>query len=95
VVAWPSMQSGALPVESGVQLAFGREIAEAAEPEARRRELEEEMLAAQSVFPRAEDFGVHELIDPRESRPLLCHWIEEIQAELRQGLGPRHYSMRP
>ncbi len=95
VIAWPSMQSGALPVESGVALAFAREIAEAPDPEARRRELESEMAAAQSVFPRAEDFGVHDLIDPRRTRPVLCQWIDEIQTELRQQTGPRAYTMRP
>jgi acetyl-CoA carboxylase carboxyltransferase component len=95
VIAWPSMQSGALPVESGVALAFAREIAAAPDPEGRRRELEEEMAAAQSVFPRAEEFGVHDLIDPRRTRPALCRWTEEIQGELRQQLGPRAYSMRP
>jgi acetyl-CoA carboxylase carboxyltransferase component len=95
VLAWPSMQSGALPVESGVHLAFGKEIAEAPDPEARRRELEEEMFAAQSVYPRAEEFGVHDLIDPRKSRPMLCEWIDEVEGQLRQGTGPRAYSMRP
>jgi hypothetical protein len=89
------MQSGALPVESGVALAFGREIAAAPDPDARRRELEEEMGAAQSVFPRAEEFGVHDLLDPRLTRPALCAWVEEIQTELRQLTGPRSYSMRP
>jgi acetyl-CoA carboxylase carboxyltransferase component len=95
VLAWPSLASGALPVESGVHLAFAKEIAAAPDPEQRRRELEEEMAAAQSVFPRAEDFGVHELIDPRETRPRLCGWVEEIQGELRGLLGPRAYTMRP
>jgi acetyl-CoA carboxylase carboxyltransferase component len=95
VVAWPSMMSGALPVESGVALAFRREIEAAPDPEARRRELEDEMFAAQSVFPRAEEFGVHELIDPRRTRPLLCRWVGEIQTELAALPGPRAYSMRP
>jgi acetyl-CoA carboxylase carboxyltransferase component len=95
VVAWPSMQSGALPVESGVALAFAREIAAAPDPEARRRQLEEEMAAAQSVFPRAEEFGVHDLIDPRRTRSVLCAWAEEIQTELHHLVGPRRYSMRP
>jgi hypothetical protein len=53
------------------------------------------MAAAQSVFPRAEEFGVHELIDPRETRPRLCAWIEEVQGELRGLVGPRSYTMRP
>ncbi len=95
VVAWPSMQSGALPVESGVHLAFGKEIAASEDPDARRAELEDEMFAAQSVFPRAEEFGVHELIDPRQTRPRACEWIDEIQAQLRGNLGPKAYSPRP
>src|SRR5262245_2925176 len=98
VIAWPSAEIGALPVESGVALAFRREIEAAPDPEARRRELEQELAAAQSVFPRAEDFGVHALIDPRTTRPRLCEWIHEIGpqlARLRQTAGPRRYSMRP
>jgi acetyl-CoA carboxylase carboxyltransferase component len=95
VLAWPSMRSGALPVESGVALAFGREIAAAADPAARRRELEAEMEAAQSVFPRAEEFGVHDVLDPRHTRAALCAWALEIQTELRGLTGPRSYSMRP
>lgn len=95
VVAWPSAQSGSMPVEGGVTLAYGREIREASDPDARRRELEEELAAAQSVFPRAEDFGVHHLIDPRNTRPLLCSWIDEIQTQLRGLSGPRRYGPRP
>jgi acetyl-CoA carboxylase carboxyltransferase component len=95
VAAWPSAQSGALPLEGGVALAFGKEIAAAPDPEARRRELEDEYAAAQSIFPRAEDFGVHDLIDPRETRPRLCDWIDEIGPVLAQLRGPRAYTPRP
>jgi acetyl-CoA carboxylase carboxyltransferase component len=95
VVAWPSAESGALPVEGGVALAFRREIEAAPDPAARRRELEDEMAAAQSIFPRAEDFGVHDLIDPRETRGLLCQWIQETEPQRRLLRGPRRYSPRP
>ena len=95
VVAWPSAQSGALPLEGGVALAYGKEIAAAADPEARRRELEEQYAAAQSIFPRAEDFGVHDLIDPRETRSRLCDWIDEIAPALALLRGPRAYTPRP
>ena len=95
VLAWPSAEAGALPVESGVALAYRREIDEAGDPEARRRELEDEIAAAQSIFPRSEDFGVHDLIDPRETRPRLCQWVDEIQPELELQLGPRRYTVRP
>ena len=97
VIAWPSAQSGSMPVEGGVELAYGREIAAAPDPDARRRELEEELAAAQSVFPRAEDFGVHHLIDPRDTRPMLCDWLDEIEPELRRLplRAPRRYGPRP
>ena len=95
VVAWPSAESGAMPVEGGVALAYRREIEEADDPAARRREIEDEVAAAQSVFPRAEDFGVHDLIDPRETRPRICQWIDEVEPQLRLLRGPRSYTMRP
>jgi len=95
VVAWPSAESGALPVEGGVVLAYRAEIEAADDPEAKRRALEEEMSAAQSIVPRAEEFGVHDLIDPRETRPLLCAWLDEIEHQRRAQTGPRRYTMRP
>src|SRR5262245_18114809 len=95
VVAWPSAQSGSMPLESGVEIAHGREIAAAPDPDARRRELEAEYAAAQSVFPRAEAFGGHDRIDPRETRVRLCDWIDDIQPALALQRGPRTYSPRP
>ncbi len=94
VLAWPSAEVGALPVEGGVAVAFGREIAAAPDPDARRRELEEEMTARLSPFPRAESFAVHDLIDPRETRPALCDWIEWVQPLLPDLLGPTRFFMR-
>ena len=95
IYAWPSAESGALPVEGGVAVAYRREIEKAPDPEALRRELEEEFAAARSPFPRAEAFGVHDLIDPRETRPLLCSWVEEIQGELDALPGSGRYALRP
>ena len=78
VLAWPSAESGALPIEGGVAVAFRREIAAAEDPEAKRAELEEAFAARRSPFPRAESFSVHDLIDPRETRLRLCRWIERV-----------------
>ena len=94
-LAWPSAEFGALPVEGGVALAYGREIAASDDPEARRREIEDEVARAQSVFPRAEEFGVHELIDPRDTRPVLCDWLDEVQLELASNPPGRSYAARP
>ena len=96
ILSWPSAASGALPVEGGVAVAFGREIAAADDPEARQKELEDMLAATQSPFPRAEGLSVHEIIDPRETRPKLIAWLENAQHAYRT-TAPEPYltTMRP
>jgi acetyl-CoA carboxylase carboxyltransferase component len=94
-LAWPSYEMGALPVEGGVAVAFHREIAEAEDPDAKRRELEEKLMAQRSPFPMMESFAVHELIDPRQTRARLCRWIDWIEPNLEQLKGPVTWGMRP
>jgi acetyl-CoA carboxylase carboxyltransferase component len=94
-LAWPSAETGALPLEGGVAVAFRREIAAAPDPEARRKELEDELAARRNPYARAELFTTQDLIDPRETRPALCDWVERVQPLLRQHLGKRAYTIRP
>ena len=89
VLAWPSAESGPLPLEGGVAVAFKKEIASAENPEAKRKELEEKMAKNQNPFPRAEAFSVHEIIDPRETRKYIALWAERIQSQLRAKLVSR------
>jgi acetyl-CoA carboxylase carboxyltransferase component len=86
VLAWPSAESGALPLEGGVAVAFRREIEAAEDPEAKRAELEAKLARGRSPFPRAEMFGVHDLIDPRRTRPALCEWLEWTRPLLEERL---------
>jgi len=95
VIAWPSAESGALPLEGGVAVAFRREIEAAPDPEAKRRELEESLAARRDPFARAESFGVADLVDPRHTRAALSTWVEWIQPLLSALRGPRAYSLRP
>ena len=95
VLAWPSAETGALPVEGGVAVKYRRELAAAADPEARRRELEAEMAQANAPGPRAESFSFHELIDPADTRPMLCEWVEWIQPMLPGLVGPSAFPPRP
>ena len=92
---WPSAESGALPVEGGVAVAFRREIEAADDPDARRAELEDELRAGRSPLPRAESFSAHEIIDPRETRPMLCRWIDWSQSRLEALRGPVRFGPRP
>jgi len=95
VLSWPSAETGALPLEGGVAVAFSREIDAADDPDAKRKELEAMLAAGQSPFPRAESFSVHDLIDPRDTRPALCDWLRFAAPLLDDMKSPYTPTMRP
>ena len=88
-LAWPSGEWGSLPIEGGVAAAFRREIEAADDSKAKEMEIEAELRAYASPFRTAEAFAVEEIIDPRETRPLLCEYIALATGRLKIGLGPR------
>lgn len=88
-IAWPSAEWGSLPIEGGAKAAFRREIESAADPAQREREIEQEIRAYASPFRTAEAFAVEDLIDPRETRPYLCSFLEAAWPGMRTRLGPK------
>jgi acetyl-CoA carboxylase carboxyltransferase component len=93
--AWPSGDWGSLPIEGGVQAAYKRDIESAPDPDARRREIEARLNELRSPFRTAEAFGIEEIIDPRDTRRLLCDWVELAYDLLPAELGPKRRGMRP
>ncbi len=93
--AWPSADWGSLPIEGGVQAAYRRDIESAEDPDARRRELEDMLEQYRSPLRTAEAFGIEEVIDPRDTRPLLCDWIKLAYEILPAQLGPKARTPRP
>ncbi|MEW6209149.1 MAG: carboxyl transferase domain-containing protein [Acidobacteriota bacterium] len=93
--AWPSGDWGSLPIEGGVQAAYRRDIESAPDPAERRREIEEMLHQLRSPFRTAEAFGIEEIIDPRDTRPLLCEWASAAYDILPSRLGPRGRGCRP
>jgi len=91
--AWPSGEWGSLPLEGGVEAAYKAEIAAAEDPTARLAEIEARLAAVRSPFRTAEGFLVEDIVDPRETRPLLCEFAE-LAAPLRE-VGPTARGMRP
>jgi len=93
--AWPSADWGSLPIEGGVQAAYRRDIESADDPELRRRELEDMLEQYRSPLRTAEAFGIEEVIDPRDTRPLLCEWVKLAYELLPSQLGPKARTSRP
>ena len=86
---------GSLPMEGGIEAAHRRELAAAADPVALRAELEARYRAQISPFRSAEAFDVEDVIDPRDTRPIICEWIGDAYAAERSRLGPKQRGMRP
>ncbi len=91
--AWPSAQWGSLPIAGGVQAAYRAEIEAAADPDAHRAAIETRLERLQSPLRTAEAFGVEEVIDPRDTRDVLCRFAN-MAAPLRQA-GRPGFGYRP
>jgi acetyl-CoA carboxylase carboxyltransferase component len=93
--AWPSGNWGSLPIEGGVEAAYKRQIEASEDPDALRAEIEEKLQRMLSPFRSAEAFLVEEIIDPRDTRPLLAEWVESAYRVLGSELGPKRRGVRP
>ena len=67
-IAWPSAEWGSLPIEGGVDAAYRREIDAAPDPAARRKEIEQRLIALRSPFSAAEAFAVEDIASTRARR---------------------------
>ena len=91
--AWPSGDWGSLPIEGGIEAAYRAELAAAPDPTKLRGEIEQHLNQFRSPFLTAEAFLIEEIIDPRDTRPLLCEFAN-LAAPLRTP-GRVATSMRP
>ncbi|NNL89513.1 MAG: methylmalonyl-CoA carboxyltransferase [Marinicaulis sp.] len=80
--AWPSGDWGSLPMEGGVEVAYKAELEKADDPAAKLAEIKARLNAVTSPFRTAEQFLVEDIIDPRNTRPLLCEFAELAQRRL-------------
>lgn len=92
--AWPSASWGSIPLEGGIAAAYRRQIEAAEDPDALREELHEHYGKYTSPFRTAERFGINDIIDPRETRPLLCDWMDMAWDQLPRLLGRAGRTMR-
>jgi propionyl-CoA carboxylase beta chain len=80
-------------MDGGVEAAFRRELEAHPDPAARLAEIKAWMEGLRSPFRTAESFYAEEIIDPRDTRPLLCEWVGLARRVLQTGPVSTH--MRP
>ncbi|RYH39684.1 MAG: methylmalonyl-CoA carboxyltransferase, partial [Alcaligenaceae bacterium] len=91
--AWPCAQWGSLPIEGGLEVAYRSEIEAAADPVAKRDEIEARVRGLTSPFRSAEAFVIEDIIDPATTRARLIEFAN-LAAPLRQP-GPVTHGYRP
>ncbi|KAI0777207.1 propionyl-CoA carboxylase [Trametes elegans] len=80
-VAWPSADWGSLPLEGGIEAAYKRQLNAAPSPIAREKMMQELLAKFEGVrdpLRTANVFGIEEIIDPRDTRPLACEWLSHV-----------------
>ena len=91
--AWPSGDWGSLPMEGGIEAAFKADLEKSKNPKKLLKEIEERMEKVRSPFRTAESFLAEEIIDPRDTRKLLCEFAN-LAAPLRTP-GKKSFGLRP
>lgn len=90
-IAWPSAETGSLPLDGGVVAAFKSQIESAPDPSKALEELTQRIDNLRSPLRTAAAFSVEDIIKPRDTRPHLCRWVRDMYAKKSHGdtLGPR------
>jgi acetyl/propionyl-CoA carboxylase alpha subunit/acetyl-CoA carboxylase carboxyltransferase component len=96
-VAWPAADVGGIPPEGGIEAAYKRQLAEAEDPVALRAELEARIESVRGPIGPLNRFQIEEIIDPRDTRRLICEWGDNAFRMMNQPgrLIPRAIEFRP
>jgi acetyl-CoA carboxylase carboxyltransferase component len=92
--AWPSANWGSMHIAGGAAAAYRREIEASDDPESARAAIEERLRRVTSPFRTAEVTG-QDIIDPRETRPILVEFVHDAQRVLAAQVGPPAMRFRP
>ncbi len=76
IVAWPSAEISVMGAEGAVEIIFRKQVQEAEDPEAKRKELIENFRKIIDVYVAAGNDMIDEVIDPRETRATICRALE-------------------
>ncbi len=76
IVAWPSAEISVMGAEGAVEIIFRKQVQEAEDPDAMRRQLVEQVRSVIDVYKAAGNAMIDDVIDPRETRATICHALE-------------------
>src|SRR5580765_3730887 len=81
IVAWPSAEISVMGAEGAVEIVMRRQVEEADDPAAMKAQLIGEYQKIIDVYRAASNFMIDDVIDPRETRPVVIKALEMAQSK--------------
>ena len=87
-MAWPSGDWGSLPLKGGIEVGHSHELKQAAlnggleKAQELYQRLEADYERLSNPVRSANAFSVEEIINPADTRPVVCTWAEHVYEEL-------------
>jgi acetyl-CoA carboxylase carboxyltransferase component len=81
IVAWPSAEISVMGAEGAVEIVMRRQVEEADDPVAKKAELIDAYRKIIDVYIAAGNDMIDDVIDPRETRPVICRALEMAQSK--------------
>jgi acetyl-CoA carboxylase carboxyltransferase component len=94
-VVWPSAEIAAMGIEGAVDIAYRREVEAADDPEAARQRLIDEATERTNAIRAAEHIGIDGVVEPAETRGLLCRTLDRAEDTGDEGWPPKKHSINP
>ena len=74
-VAWPQAQISAMSIEGAIDVLYRHFYGAADDPRTRRQEIIDDFVSRADALRAADGFGIDDVIDPADTRSVLCHAI--------------------
>jgi acetyl-CoA carboxylase carboxyltransferase component len=81
IVAWPSAEISVMGAEGAVEIVFRKQVEAAEDPAAKRAELIDAYRKIIDVYIAAKNDMIDDVIDPRETRPVICRALEMAEGK--------------
>ena len=76
IVAWPTAEISVMGAEGAVEIVMRKQVEEAEDPEAKKAELVTAYRQLIDVYIAAKNDMIDDVIDPRETRQVICRALE-------------------
>jgi len=90
IVAWPTASFSLMAPEPAINVLYEQDIKASSDQQGRRTELMEMFAHEYAPDGAAQEFGIDDIIDPRETRAFLCRSLQVLLDSRRDTVGFKH-----